>query len=278
MLRLGGLGPACRLDARGFARAGRTPAGPATLLVARDADALRARGFGPGAEWALERAPALLGLDDDPGSFRPEPPRLAALARRWRGAHLPRSPWVFDALATVILQQRVAFRDAARAQRRLIEAHGEPAPGPLGLRLPLSPRQWLALSGESLRRAGVDGQRARALRAAARSSRAVDALFAASRDRARATLAAIPGLGPWSVEMTMGHGLGDPDAVPTGDLHLPSLVAWALAREPYATDGRMLELLEPYRGHRFRLIRLLLATGHARPGQPARVPRRRLTL
>ena len=57
-----------------------------------------------------------------------------------------------------------------------------------------------------------------------------------------------------------------PDAAPTGDLHLPSLVSWALAREPYADDARMLALLEPFRGQRFRLIRLLLAAGFSRPG------------
>ena len=42
-------------------------------------------------------------------------------------------------------------------------------------------------------------------------------------------------------------------------------------REPGADDARMLELLEPYRGHRWRVIRLLWANGvHA----PRRGPRR----
>lgn len=272
-LPMGGLAPACRLEAGRFVRAGRTPAGPVTLELARRADGVVARAWGPGADWALGRAAALLGLHDDPAAFRPEPPRLAALARRARGAHLPRSPFVFDALATVILQQRVAFRDASRAQRRLIEAARELAPGPFGLLLPLSPRHWSALSGDALRRIGIDGQRARALRAAAAAARAVDATFELAPRRARAALAAIAGCGPWSVEMAMGHGLGDPDAVPVGDLHLPSLVAWALVREPQADDARMLQLLEPYRGHRFRLIRLLLAEGYARPGRPGRFPR-----
>jgi 3-methyladenine DNA glycosylase/8-oxoguanine DNA glycosylase len=64
----------------------------------------------------------------------------------------------------------------------------------------------------------------------------------------------------------MGHGLGDPDAVPVGDLHLPRLVARALAGERDADDRRMLELLAPYGGHRFRLVRLLLAEGRLRNG------------
>ena len=54
---------------------------------------------------------------------------------------------------------------------------------------------------------------------------------------------------------------GDPDAVSVGDYHLPSLVAWALAGEPNGTDERMLELLEPFRGQRGRVIRLLEVAG-----------------
>jgi hypothetical protein len=38
---------------------------------------------------------------------------------------------------------------------------------------------------------------------------------------------------------------------------VPNMVAWALAGEPRAGDARMLELLEPYRGQRGRVQRLL---------------------
>ena len=58
--------------------------------------------------------------------------------------------------------------------------------------------------------------------------------------------------------------LGDSDAVSVGDYHLPNLVSWALAGEPRGNDDRMLELLEPYRGHRGRVVRLLeKGIGHA---------------
>ena len=50
---------------------------------------------------------------------------------------------------------------------------------------------------------------------------------------------------------------GVADAVPIGDMHLAHLVSWGLAEEPRATDERMLELLEPYRGHRCRIFGLL---------------------
>jgi 3-methyladenine DNA glycosylase/8-oxoguanine DNA glycosylase len=260
-LPLGRYDPTCRRGTGVLAKAGRTPAGPVTLELRRTTECLVARAFGAGAAWAVERAPALLGLQDDPASFRPPPGRLGILARRGRGLHLTRSPFVFDALAGVILQQRVAWRDATRAWRQLTERFGEPAPGPTGLTLPLSPSQWAALSGEDLRRAGIDGQRARALRAAAREARTIDLTFDQSLEEARARLAGVPGCGPWTVAMTLGYALGDPDAVIEGDLHLPRLVAWALAGEHEATDARMIELLLPHRGHRFRLVRLLYAAG-----------------
>ena len=258
---LGAYDPTCRRAPGAFWKAGRTPAGPVALELQRTEDGLLARAFGPGAAWVLERTPALAGLRDEPSRFAPPPGRLATLARRGRGLHLPCSPFVFDALTGVILQQRVAWRDATRAHRRLVTDFGEPAPGPFGLKLPLSPRQWLRLSGEDLRRAGVDGQRARALRSAARQARVVDSAFDRSLDEARVLLARVPGCGPWSVEMTLGFGLGDPDAAIVGDLHLPRLVAWALAGETEGDDARMLALLEPHRPHRFRLVRLLYAAG-----------------
>ena len=50
-----------------------------------------------------------------------------------------------------------------------------------------------------------------------------------------------------------------------GDYHLPHQVSWALTGEPRGDDARMLELLEPYRGHRGRVIRLLEAGGVTAP-------------
>lgn len=259
--------PACRRGPERLWKAARTPDGPVTLQLARAPGGVVARAWGPGAGWALERAPALAGLRDDPGGFAAPPGPIAALARRGRGIRLSRSPWVFDGLAEYILQQRVTFRDAARAHRRLAEGLAAPAPGPPGLLLPLAPSDWLRLADADLRRAGVDGQRARALRAAARAARLLDSTFDRDADAARRLLASVPGCGPWTVGITMGFVLGDADAVPTGDLHLPHQVGWALAGEPRADDARMLELLEPFPGNRFRVLRLLLAAGRIRLGR-----------
>ena len=76
-------------------------------------------------------------------------------------------------------------------------------------------------------------------------------------DDARTRLDTFPGIGPWTIGMLAAKALGDADAAPTGDYHLPSLVAWALAGEARADDARMLELLEPFRPHRWRVIGIL---------------------
>jgi 3-methyladenine DNA glycosylase/8-oxoguanine DNA glycosylase len=262
--------PSCRKGSGSLWQASRTPDGPASLWLRAAEGRVRAAAWGAGSHWILERVEALLGLHDDPSSFAPPPGPMATLARRGRGLHLVRVPRVFDVLCPFILQQRVSFRDAARSHRHLSRALGEAAPGPPGLLLPLAPRHWLRLSSEDFRRAGIDGQRAGRLRSAAREVRAVEACASRDHAAARETLGRIPGCGPWTVGMVSGFALGDPDAVPVGDLHLPSLLANALVGEPRADDARMLELLEPYRGHRFRLVRLLLATDRIRLGRSGR--------
>jgi 3-methyladenine DNA glycosylase/8-oxoguanine DNA glycosylase len=82
---------------------------------------------------------------------------------------------------------------------------------------------------------------------------------------ARAWLELLPGVGPWTSAEVARLALGDADAVSVGDFHLPNLVAWALAGEARGDDARMLELLEPYRGHRGRVQRLLEAGGGGAP-------------
>ncbi len=91
---------------------------------------------------------------------------------------------------------------------------------------------------------------------------------------AAAALQAVPGIGPWTAAEVAVRAFGDADAVSVGDFHLPTMVAYALAGEPRGDDARMLELLEPYRGRRAVVMRLLELYGPrpARRGQ--RMPTR----
>jgi 3-methyladenine DNA glycosylase/8-oxoguanine DNA glycosylase len=87
-------------------------------------------------------------------------------------------------------------------------------------------------------------------------------------------LIAVPGLGPWSAAEVALIALGDADAVSVGDYHIAHQVCWALAGRPRGDDATMLELLEPYRGHRGRVIRLLVAGGVTAPRFGPRLPLR----
>jgi 3-methyladenine DNA glycosylase/8-oxoguanine DNA glycosylase len=58
----------------------------------------------------------------------------------------------------------------------------------------------------------------------------------------------------------MQRSHGDPDAVSVGDYHLAAHVGSALIGRRVDDDG-MLELLEPWRGQRQRVVRLILASG-----------------
>jgi hypothetical protein len=53
-------------------------------------------------------------------------------------------------------------------------------------------------------------------------------------------------------------------------------MAWALAGEPRADDARMLELLEPYRGQRGRVQRLLEVSGLRAPRSGPRMAPQRI--
>ena len=92
-------------------------------------------------------------------------------------------------------------------------------------------------------------------------------------EEAERILRSIPGVGPWTSALVRSEALGDVDAVTVGDYHLPNTVSWALAREERGTDERMLELLEPYRPHRGRVVALIHAAGI---GAPKRGPRREI--
>ena len=87
-------------------------------------------------------------------------------------------------------------------------------------------------------------------------------------------LLSIKGIGPWTVDNVLGS-LADPDAVIVGDYSLPHAVAWLFEGIERSDDARMLELLEPFRGHRFRVIRLLWLANVRTPRRGPRLPFRR---
>jgi 3-methyladenine DNA glycosylase/8-oxoguanine DNA glycosylase len=269
-LRVGRHDPTIRLSASAMVRAMRTPDGSATLLAEHLGDALAVDAWGDGADWALEHAPGLLGLLDDRAGFDPADDVVRRLQREHDGLRLPRTDRVVESLIPAVLGQKVTTFEATRSYHQLVERWGEPAPGPGGLLLQPLPEQIAELGYYELHVIGMERRRADTLkRACAHAGRLEGAGTTSTALRTR--LEAIPGVGAWTSAEVARVALGDPDAVSVGDFHLKNIVSWALAGEARGSDARMLELLEPYAGHRGRVCRLL-ETAHVRA--PRRGPRR----
>jgi 3-methyladenine DNA glycosylase/8-oxoguanine DNA glycosylase len=185
--------------------------------------------------------------------------------RRTPGLRLPKTGAVLDSLVLAILEQKVTGAEAFHGYRGLIRAFGEPAPGPHGLWLQPPAKVLATVPYYRLHPLGIERRRADTIRFAASRAKRLEEIVAMTPVDAAARLQALPGVGAWTAAEVTLRALGDPDAVSVGDYHLPNLVSWALAGEPRADDARMLELLEPYRGQRARVIRLLESSGLRAP-------------
>ena len=263
--RMGPGDPTIRLERGRLAWAHQTPAGPATMEVVRRGEEISVDLWGEGSNWLTPRVPDLLGLRDDPTAFAPKDPSFRSIWKRTLGIHLPTLPSLFPRLAQVILLQLVTTSEGQRAWRRIVRDLGALAPGPHDLRLPprsadVAGAPWVRYVGD-----GVPHKQARTLVRSARAMASLEDSGIWGGEEALQSIAELRGIGPWSVGYLRGTALGDPDAVITGDYHLPHSAAWILAGRERGTDDEMLALLEPYRGHRFRVIRALLASGIRAP-------------
>ncbi len=242
-----------------------TSSGTASLRLEQRGIEVGASAWGDGAREVLDTVPDLLGLADDPAAFRPERGLVADLHRRRPGLRLGRTGKVFETLLPTILGQRVTSIEAKRAYRGIVRRYGSPAPGPVDAWVPPPASRIAPLSYADLHPLSVERSRAMNLIEAARRAKRLEAVVTMNRDDAYARLNAVRGIGPWTAAQVLGSAMGDPDAVPLGDYHIPNMVTWALAGEPRGTDARMLELLEPYAGNRRRVLLLLKGAGYSAP-------------
>ena len=271
----GSADPTVRILPAGAWLAFRTGSGPATLFVSQHAGALRsaarvsAQAWGPGAAEALASVPALLGEYDDWSSFD-EPAFLATLpaalreARRQHpGLRLPSTGRMLQTLVPVVLGQKVTQMEAVHAWRYLVQRFGEPAPGPVppGLMLPPDAAGWRRVPSWEWHRAGVDSHRSRTILRACASASGLERLAALpAGEEVSAKLQSLPGIGPWSAAEILQRTHGAADLVAVGDFHLAAEVGAALTGKR-TDDAGMLALLEPWRGHRQRVVRLIGVTG-----------------
>jgi 3-methyladenine DNA glycosylase/8-oxoguanine DNA glycosylase len=270
-LRRGAGDPAHRLDAGGrFWWACDTPTGSGTLLITpASRTAVEARAWGEGAQWLLERVPALLGaVDDWSGLDLTGQAPVAHVLRGRPGLRLTATGLVFDSLVPAVLEQRVTGHEARRAWAALLRWYGTPAPGPAGdagMCVPPGARAVLDVTSWDWHRAGVDAQRQRALRAAASVAVRLEECVGMAPSAAAQRLRGVPGIGVWTAAETLQRATGDPDIVSVGDYHLKDVVVHFFTGRPRGEDAEMLELLEPWRGQRQRIVRLIELAGVGKP-------------
>jgi 3-methyladenine DNA glycosylase/8-oxoguanine DNA glycosylase len=261
VLRRGPHDVTCRADAGAWWRTTRTSEGPATLRLRTLADgAIQVDAWGEGAAAAVQAAPGLCGLADDPSEFRADG-IVGELHRRNPGLRLLRTGAIFEALVPYVLEQRVSGLEAYRSWRRLAQGMSERAPGPLELWLPPDPARLAAEPYTAFHDFEIEAGRANTIRRAAARASGLERFATRSPAEATRALTSLPGIGVWTAAMVTAVALGDVDAVPVGDYGLPGLVGHVLAGERDADDARMLELLEPFAPQRGRALRLLVLSG-----------------
>ncbi len=296
-LRRGGGDPAVRRTGAGPGAtwwwATRTPAGTALLgmrhlpAAGTAHGAVLAAAWGEGAACAVDGVPELLGEDQDDAGFQPRPEHavLVAARRRRSGVRVPRTRAVFEALAGAAIEQVVTGVEAHRAWRDLLLRFGDPTPGGAadgggpaapggpaeGMRVPPSARGWAGIPSWEWLRAGVEERRRRVVLHAAHCAPALERTVLLPAARVEPALRTVPGVGVWTAAEVRHRAHGDPDAFSFADYHVAKNVSYALTGQ-VLDDAGCAEVIECYRGHRYRVQRLLELEGIARPRRGARMP------
>lgn len=264
-LRRGQGDPCLRLSDRLAWRVSTTPDGPVTLRIETVGDEVVSTAWGPGAEWMTAQVPELLGRGDDWSDLDVRAvPVLHRTLRSLPGLRIPRTARVWESLAPAILEQKVLGIDAWLSYRQLIRKFGAAPPGPApdGMRLLPTAEQWRAIPSWEFHKAGVDPKRAATAMRAAGSATALERTLTLGRGGAQvlSRLQVIPGIGHWTAAETVQRAHGDPDTISVGDYHLAHVVGTVFTGRR-TDDAGMLELLAPWDGQKYRVIRLIELCG-----------------
>ncbi|CAM5540106.1 DNA-3-methyladenine glycosylase [Streptomyces abikoensis] len=211
---------------------------------------------------AVSRCRRLLDLDADPEAVDGllcEDPLLAPLVGRAPGRRVPHTADPAGFALRAVLGQQVSTAAARTLAGRLVAAHGTPVEdleGGLTHLFP-APEALAELDPATLAMPGTRRRTFTALAAALASSE-LDLGPGSDWQRARERLAALPGIGPWTVETIAMRALGDPDAFTATDLGVRlAAAALGLPATPAALTRRS-RAWQPWRSY---AVQHLWATG-----------------
>jgi len=147
-------------------------------------------------------------------------PELANRIRAEPGMHVPGCWNGFELATRAILGQQITVKGATTLAGRIARSFGEPFPVADGL-THLFPTPEV-LANANLSSVGLTTKRAETVRALARAVRDGDIRFERTLDSEGVLekLRQIPGIGDWTAQYVAMRALGEPDALPTGDLGL----------------------------------------------------------
>ena len=177
-------------------------------------------------------------------------PDLARVVERHGPPPLwPREPG-FQTLARIILEQQVSLTSGEAAFNRLERAAGT-----------VDPAAVVKLGEAGARAAGLTRQKARYLVALAQvvldGSLDLSAIEISTDDAVREALIAVPGIGPWTIDVYLLMALRRPDAWPTADIALAASAQFVKrlpARPTFVELDRMAESWRPWRAVAARLL------------------------
>lgn len=192
-------------------------------------------------------------------------PVLGDLVARGAAPTLRKRPPGFAGLAWIVVGQQLSTASAAAIWGRVRDLFD-----------PDSPDQFLALSDEALRGAGLSVGKIRTLRAAAAAiaggTLPLGHLHDRPADEAHRLLTEVKGIGPWTADVYLLFCLGHPDAFPSGDLAVQEAarLAYGMERRP---DPKSLTALaerwRPWRGVAAKVLWSYYRIAKEREGSPS---------
>jgi AraC family transcriptional regulator of adaptative response / DNA-3-methyladenine glycosylase II len=220
-----------QVDARGYARTVACEGGHALIRISAvpGEDALELRVTGAPAAALMQLASVarrVFDLAADPARVAMElatDPLIGPLLRARPGLRIPGAWDPFECTVRAVLGQQVTVAAGCTFAARLVARAGIAVGGGDGL-THLFPTP-ASLAGASLDALGITRTRAATLHALARAVLEGRIDFNAAPPELANALAALPGIGSWTAQYVALRALGEPDALPTGDLVLRRMAA-----------------------------------------------------